>query len=598
MAISDDDIQQIRSRVNVVDVIGEHLPLKKSGRTWRGLCPFHNEHTPSFHVDPGKQLYHCFGCGAGGDVFTFLMKTEGLEFREAVEMLAGKIGYSLTISESPQAGARSRLLLVCEEAAVFYEQALLKDAGAGARSYLKKRNLGALRESYRIGLSPDWSAAINFLKKKGYSETEITRAGIAGRSERGTLYDRFKGRLIFPIMDTQRRPIGFGGRVLDDSQPKYLNSPETPLYHKGSVLYGLAQTKNDCIKQDAAIVVEGYTDLLALVGAGISNVVATLGTAFTMEHFKLLSRFSARIILIFDGDEAGLNAAERSFDFIDHQRLPGSEVVAGLVDKIDMEMAVAVLPGGLDPADFIARYGRDDFLALSDSAKPLLNFLIDRVIDRHRDKDSGATLAANEAARIIRKLPSPVAQEEYMRYLADRLDISYETLTQEIIRGKNRTNGLKTRKTSPPPSAEREFLKILLRFPDKIPALDDTGVDNWQDPQLKALAIVLKSQVTGIATSPSSFLHKLDPSMADLVSALMIEALPEGGGEDYFQEIFLKLKELAVERQITILRKHLEEMDAKDKNYDRGIEKLMSLEYKRRKLKDKAVNGGSLWVKN
>lgn len=598
MAISDDDIQQIRNRVNLVDVIAEHLPLKKSGRTWRGLCPFHNENTPSFHVDPAKQLYHCFGCGAGGDVFTYLMKTEGLDFRESIETLARKIGYTLTTTTSAQSGMKGRLLKVCEEAAAFYAGQLAEENGKTARSYLAKRKLTALTADYRLGLSPDWSSVIDFLKGLAFTEAEIVKSGVAGRSDRGTVYDRFKGRLIFPILDSQGRPIAFGGRVLDDSSPKYLNSPETPLYHKGSVLYGLAQAKNHCIKQDAAIVVEGYTDLLALAGAGIGNVVATLGTAFTLDHFKLLSRFSARIILVFDGDEAGLHAAERSFEFIDHQRLPGHEVLAGLVDKIDLEMAVAVMPAGLDPADFINERGTDDFLALVASAKPLLSFLIDRIIARHHDKDAGSMIAANEAAKLIRKLPSPVAQEEYMRYLADRLDIQYDTLTQEIIRTRNAGPTRDAPRKAAPPSAEREFLKLILLTPDKAAALNDVGVEHWAEPQLRQLGTVLKSLTAGKGDTAVDLLHKIDPELQDLVSELLLEPVPEINMEDYFGKIFIKLKELAVERQITILRKYLDKTDSKDKKYDELFAKLMSLEYKRRELKNKAVNGGSLWVKN
>src|SRR3990170_1427191 len=210
MSISDDDIQQIRNRVNLVDIIAEQIPLKKSGRTWRGLCPFHHEKTPSFHVDPAKQLYHCFGCGAGGDVFTWLMKTEGLEFREAIETLARKIGYTLTAAPGGQSGPRGRLLKACEEATAFYRGQLTGDKGAGARAYLTKRGLSGLIDEYFLGFSPDWSSSVGFLKERGLSEAEMITAGIAARSARGAVYDRFKDRLIFPICDTQGRPIAFG----------------------------------------------------------------------------------------------------------------------------------------------------------------------------------------------------------------------------------------------------------------------------------------------------------------------------------------------------------------------------------------------------
>ena len=595
--ILDDDVQQIRNRVNLVDIIAEQIPLKKSGRTWRGLCPFHHEKTPSFHVDPAKQLYHCFGCGAGGDVFTWLMKTEGLEFREAIETLARKIGYTLTAAPGGQSGPRGRLLKACEEATAFYRGQLTGDKGAGARAYLTKRGLSGLIDEYFLGFSPDWSSSVGFLKERGLAEAEMITAGIAARSARGAVYDRFKDRLISPICDTQGRPIAFGGRVLDDSSPKYLNSPETPLYHKGSVFYGLAQAKNACIKSGSAIVVEGYTDLLALAQAGVRHVVATLGTAFTSEHLRLLSRFADRVILVFDGDEAGLTAAERSSEHISRQRLPGQEVLKGLVDKVDLELLVVVLPDNLDPADFVAKQGAEKFLALADQAEPLITFLIGRIIKRHAGKRSGRTIAATEAAKLISGLPSPVAQEEYMRYLADRLNLPYHTVAQEMARTKTAS---KSSDQVPPPkrsTPEREFIKLVLRVAQRVTALDDVGVEQWEEPLLKRLGAVLKSLGPGKANAVVEKLHKVDPELRDLVSELLLEPLQAPESEDYFSEIFLRLKELAVERQIDTLRKELAETDREEKRYDDIFTELMALEYKRRELKNQ-TNGGSLWVKN
>ncbi len=302
-----------------------------------------------------------------------------------------------------------------------------------------------------------------------------------------------------------------------------------------------------------------------------------------------------------------MTAAERSIEYIGRQRLPGSEILAGLVDKFDLELAVAVLPEGLDPADFIEQHGADGFAELVASAAPLVNFLIDRIIEKYWTRAGGTANPAAEAARLISRVPGPVAQEEYMRYLADKLDIPYTTLTQEIAGARLRADGRggagpegagpRAQKKATA-SAERELVKLILRYPEKAPALDELGVALWEDAQLKQVATVLKSQVTGKAKSGADILRKVDPGLQDLVSELLIEALPAADAEDYFGEIFLKLKELTVERQIDMLRKRLDKTSAEKKEYDDIFAELMSLEYKRRELKDQAVNGGFLWVKS
>lgn len=588
--VINDDVQQLRDRANIVDVIGEHLILKKSGRTFRGLCPFHNEKTPSFHVDPDKQLYHCFGCGAGGDVFTFIMKHDGLDFRESLEVLARKTGYTLSESKPGQTGAKNRLFDTCENATQFYQEQLAGQKGKAAVEYLAKRELSGLIEKYRLGFSPDWSSVVTYMKTKKL-DSEIIKAGIAASSKSGRIYDRFRERLIFPITDAQGRPIGFGGRVLDDSLPKYLNSPETPLYHKGAVLYGLDQAKNDLIRKNTAIVVEGYTDVLALSGAGIENVVATLGTAFTVEHLKLLSRYVKKIVLIFDGDQAGLTAAERSVEYVTYQKLPGQGVFQDLTDRIGMELLVAVLPENTDPAGLIMSSDKDSFLTRIAESRPLIEFLIDRMIIKHSEKKSGRLIAANEATRLIGSLPSAVAQEEYMRYLADKLEMNYDTMTRDILRTKTDSGYQPKSQTSKTISAEREFLKLILRDPIKTNALDDAGIEQWPETPLKHLGASLSAMQKSKRNSGTDIVHNIDPDLKGLVSELLIEPLLADDEEKYFNDIFTKLKELSLERQISKVRHELDAIKSGDKRGEEIFQTLLSLERKRRDLKELVKDG-------
>lgn len=601
---SDDDIRQVREKVNLVDVVGERVQLRKAGRTFKGCCPFHTEKTPSFHVDPGKQLYHCFGCGAGGDLYSFVMAAETLDFGEAVEVLARRIGYSLSAGDSRTTGRRTKLFEVCEEAACFYERALRSAAGGPARAYIKKRGLEKLVGEFHVGFSPDWKGVVDHLRSKGFSEAEITLAGIAARSEKGGLYDRLRGRVVFPILDNQGRAIAFGGRVLDDSTPKYLNSPETPLYHKGSVFYGLSQAKTAFAKTDTAIVVEGYTDLLALAGADIRNVVATLGTAFTPEHLNLLGRFVNRAVLVFDGDEAGLKAAERSSEYINLQRLPGREALKGLVEDVDTELVVAVMPNSSDPADFLSAHGVGAFAALVAGARPLGIFLIDRIIERSGSNQTGKTKAAAAGVRFLAGLSSAVAKEEYMRYLGERLNVSYEALADEMNK-LSRGGGAKqaiTMAARSSPSPEREMLRLLLRSPDKSAALADIDIDGWPDQGLRRLAIVLKEFAGGKGGNISDMVRNSDEELRCLVSELALEPAGEADSEDesegHFTKVYFKCKEAAVARRIRDLKKTMEQTKSTDKKYDLLFEELVALEYKRRELKDYVADGGSLWVKN
>ena len=314
------DVDQIKSRLDVVDVIGEYVSLKQSGQNWKGLCPFHGEKTPSFMVHREKQIWHCFGCGLGGDIFEFIEKFENVDFPEALEILARKAGVELSREVQPGASnKRTRLFQLLSEAVNFYQEQLKSDPGSSARQYLASRGVTAESiSSFALGYAPaEWDKLANYLRNKGFSLEELIAAGVALKSERGPgIYDRFRDRLLFPIFDVQDRPVGFGGRTLDPGarEAKYINSSQGPVYNKSTILYNLNLAKEHIRSAGYALLVEGYMDVVGCVQAGIKNVVATSGTALTQEQVKLLKRYCNEIRLCFDADLAGQSASERGID--------------------------------------------------------------------------------------------------------------------------------------------------------------------------------------------------------------------------------------------------------------------------------------------
>ncbi len=426
-SINEEDINEVQERNNIIEVVSEYVTLKKSGRSYKALCPFHKEKTPSFMVDPVKQLFHCFGCDAGGNVFNFIMKMENVDFPDAVKSLADRVGYRIAFekTDTKKYSRHTRLFEINNQAMLVYQRLLLDaEEGFKAREYLKGRGYRLdTAKTFRLGLaSSKWDGLAVNLSQKGFSVEELEDAGLAIKGEKGKPYDRFRSRIVFPILDLKGRTIGFGGRIFDSSAskdaPKYMNSPETPVYHKSSVLYWLNEAKSEIVRQSHAIVVEGYTDVISLYQSGIKNAVATCGTAFTSEHLRVLSRFTDRIVLVFDADTAGKAAAERGLDFLSQEKV---------------DIFVLSLPTGFDPADFIVQKGKEEFLRLLQQAVILVDFCLNRVIAKHDIKSSsGRVKAAAEALQVIARLPSEIAQEEYLRKLSDRLNISHNSLYLEF----------------------------------------------------------------------------------------------------------------------------------------------------------------------
>lgn len=430
--IKREDIDELRSRTRIDEVVGEFVTLKTAGiGSLKGLCPFHDERTPSFTVRPQVGMYHCFGCGESGDVFSFLQKIEQLSFVETVESLAGKIGMHLRYEDGKgpdreQASRRQRLLEMHEVAQRFFAQSLEGEQGQVGREFLEGRGFptSSSRE-FGLGFAPkSWDSLTNQLKRAGFSEEEILAGGLASEGGRG-IYDRFRGRVVWPIKDMTTRTIGFGARRLfdDDQGPKYLNTPETALYHKNQVLYGLDLAKKHIAKTKRVVIVEGYTDVMAAHLAGVSQAVATCGTAFGPEHVKIIRRLlgddpTGQVIFTFDGDAAGQKAALRAFEF-------DSEFTA--------QTFVAVEPDGLDPCDLRMQKGDGALRELIDGRKPLFEFVITTAISRF-DLDSveGRIAAVRASAEVLADIRDRNSLSHYYRFVAGRIGVDIDEVETAV----------------------------------------------------------------------------------------------------------------------------------------------------------------------
>ncbi|MCM1012609.1 MULTISPECIES: DNA primase [unclassified Brevibacterium] len=430
--IKREDIDELRSRTRIDEVVGEFVTLKTAGiGSLKGLCPFHDEKTPSFHVRPQVGMYHCFGCGESGDVFTFLQKVEQLSFVEAVEMLAGRIGMHLRYEDGKgpdreQASRRQRLLEMHEVAERFFAAALSEEAGQIARDFLAAKGFPVGEHPrFGIGFAPkSWDALTGHLRRAGFSDEEILAAGLASEGSRG-IYDRFRGRVMWPIRDMTGRTIGFGARRLfdDDQGPKYLNTPETALYHKNQVLYGLDLAKRDIAKTKRVVIVEGYTDVMAAQLSGVTQAVATCGTAFGAEHVKIVRRLlgddpSGQVIFTFDGDEAGQKAALKAFEF-------ESEFTA--------QTFVAVEPSGLDPNDLRLEKGDAAIRELIEGRKPLFEFVITTAIAQFDlDTVEGRIAAVKASAEVLAGIRDRNSLSHYHRFVAGRIGVDIDEVEAAV----------------------------------------------------------------------------------------------------------------------------------------------------------------------
>lgn len=418
---SEEIINEVRQSNDIVDVISQYVHLKRSGRNFFGLCPFHNEKSPSFSVSPDKQIFHCFGCGVGGNVITFVSKIEGLNFVETVQMLAERANIQLPTLENngdiQKEILKDKVYKVNEFAAEYYHQNLYKTQAKIAQEYVKKRQLSnETLKSFRIGFSGKFNELYQELKKQGFEEREILESGLVNKNDRGQYIDRYRNRLMFPICDVRGRVIAFGGRVLDDSKPKYINSPQNIVYSKGRHLFGLNVAKKGDTKK--ILIVEGYMDVISLHQREITNVVASLGTALTEQQGWLLRKNSEQIILSFDSDEAGIKAKLRSIE---------------ILQNMGCDLRVLQLEGAKDPDEYILKYGNMRFQNAVDKALSVIEFKV-KILkkDLNLENTNDKIKFLNEIAKLISKVDNTIEREVYIEKIAKEYDISKEAIYAEV----------------------------------------------------------------------------------------------------------------------------------------------------------------------
>ena len=547
-------IDEIKNRLDIVDVIQEYLPMKKAGTNYKALCPFHNEKTPSFMISQEKQIWHCFGCGEGSDMFGFVQKMEGVEFPEALRILARKAGVELKYESPELRNKRTQSLDILNLSARFYHKIFLESEKARAvREYVKQRGFTEMDvEDFIIGYSTDdWDTLLNFLVKKGYSEEEIFQAGLTVKKEKGIgYYDRFRNRLMFPIHDVHGNVVGFGGRALEEGEniAKYVNSPQSEAYDKSRVLYGLYKAKQEIRRQKTVIVVEGYTDCVSAHREGITNVVASSGTALTEGQVALLKRYAEKIIMAFDKDSAGEDAAKR-----------GIELALGM----DMSVRVLSLLDGKDPDECLKK-DPESFKKAVMQAKPYLEYLFSTTFSRLNIEDvDNKKQAAKELLPWIAKIANPIEKSHWISEIAKKLSIS-EDVVQESL-GRIKKPRLKQESSQEPVEEKKkdkyeviaqEILAILVAFPQLAPQItSELMPDLISNPQARALYKNIVVYYTKNKEFSLNNFKKYLSSQEDvsLISFLnQIELLAEKDFSEYTEDL---AREEIVKR-ITILKQN------------------------------------------
>ena len=514
-------IDEIRDRADIVDLISNYVPLKKAGQNYKALCPFHDEKTPSFNVNAAKQIYRCFGCGKGGNVFTFVMESEKVTFPQAVEIIADKIGYKLPqtrrdVSEEEGAVNKKSLYEINARAAKRYHATLREKDGETALQYLQKRGISdSSIKTFGIGFAPDsWDFLVSKVKDAKFLEL-MARIGLAIKRETEPgYYDRFRNRVMFPIYDTQERVVGFGGRVLDDSEPKYLNSPESALFSKSRNLYGLNWAKSAITAENSVAVVEGYTDVIMAHQNGAKNVVATLGTAMTAEHARTLKRFTRNVTVVYDGDEAGQKASQRGIDIL----LPA-----------ELEVKVAVLPEDQDPCDFVMKNGGDAFRQVLAQAMDFFDYKIAAGRKRPDFKTvSGQSDVIDDILRSVanftlRNLPK---RELLLKKVAEAFGVSEASVRRRLtalIGPARQAAEVKAAPSVPPRRLEDCVIELMLASPTHIGKIDTAG---WMalfpdEARRQIAAEIVKMHAEKGRVQVADLMDRLqDPALSQIIAEL------------------------------------------------------------------------------
>ena len=534
--IPEEKLLEILSAANISDIISERVVLKKAGKDLVGLCPFHSEKTPSFTVSPVKQFFHCFGCGAGGNVVTFLMKHDGIGFLDAVSSLARRYGIDLptgdmTPSQKNAISERQRLFDLNKRVMAFFISRLVdRDQGEKARIYLEKRGFNQeIIKQFGLGFAPnEWDGLVRFFRKINVPQLLAEKTGLIIPGKNQGFYDRFRNRVMFPIFDVTHQIIGFGGRVLDDAKPKYLNSPETLIYNKSHSLFGVQAARNRARETGCVYIVEGYFDLLAMHQHGVTNTVASLGTSLTAEHVRLLRRgFAQKAFLLFDSDEAGIKAAQRGVSLFMNEA---------------MNAAVIVLPKGYDPDSYMFAFGRDAFEALSEKAAGMGEFLIESAVAANGLSMEGKVRIVTQLTAPLAEINDHVARSLYIKYLSERIGVDETAIIEKIETERRRAVHPQPAGHSAPQSGsgrpecgenpiaprmnrfERQILAMMLRFPDILPEIKNRRVlDYFGDNQLIAMGNLLIQHPVATQSDLSGLMNRLaSPEEQRLLASLAI----------------------------------------------------------------------------
>src|SRR6266481_304086 len=526
-------IDDLKRQADIVRVVQDYVSLKKKGANWMACCPFHKEKTASFSVSPAKEIFYCFGCHKGGNVFNFVMEMERIAFPEAIKIVAEKTGVPLPkMVDDSRFEARKRdsdqVIELNQWALQWWQDQLESKSAAAIRDYLKERGVSKeTRQAFRLGFAPDsWDALSTHLRQKGASQEQIEKSGLVVKKEEGGSYDRFRGRLMFPVIDAQGRPIAFGGRTLEpEGEPKYLNSPETSAYTKGRHLFGLNLTRDEIRRAGFAILVEGYLDLIVPYQFGVRNVVASLGTALTPEQVKLVARFARKVVVNYDGDRAGVQAAKRAIETI-------------LAD--DIEVKVLVLPDNADPDDFIRKHGVTEYQRRRGEAQPHIQFVIDQAVrDRNLHSPADKAAAIEETLPFVRAVRSRIQKREYFDIAMDALRVQADQRRElwQRIRSGASTDAAAVRelvKRSPasrPTVAEEKLLALLLANEELrkiiLPRLENGDYEDLATARVFRALVKLDQEDSEIGFDSLSEATADDPQASELLARLMMEEQTE-----------------------------------------------------------------------
>ena len=600
----DGELEEVRSRSDIVSIISDYVRLKKTGRNYTGLCPFHKEKTPSFSVDPTRQLYHCFGCGEGGDVFSFIQKIDNLDFPGAVVRLAERAGYKLRYDESRQSQAyddsKKRLYEVNRLAMTEYKKALKGQPGEGAFQYMKNRGFTEeTLESFDVGFAPEgWDFISSKMINRGYKSRELLLCGLVVQSEKSGrgFYDRFRNRIIFPIKDLMGNVVGFGGRAVDDQTPKYLNSPETVIYKKGYVLYNLFRAKEHIIKDDMAYVVEGYTDVIALGQVGILNCVASLGTALTIEQVRLLARFTPNISLVFDADIAGGEAMRHGLDILKEYNQNLDVYAEGNINIF----AITLSPGR-DPADLAIGEGREAVLDVFSRPTPIMEYSIDMLLAGYDlDNPADRIKASKTASIFISGINSRLAQEEMVKILSSRLKIREDVLARDVMsrarQGAARSSDqyddevAQVHTDTPEQKLEKQVLHlIVINFEEARDVLLGLDPKKFTFEPYRRLFMFFQEYFSDDKEKDlnQAFTKIVDESQKKLLNSLLFD---ERTYDNKFicQEVEILIKELDIKRQINYMNERMIEckQQGKSDELDGIFLRLIELEKARIKIRE------------